>query len=191
MRGNKVPDKYENFFDLLILNFIDTHIDKYKQLNFTPNKLTFMAFITGLITVYLIYKKQYKMAAFMFLLSYYYDIVDGKFARKYNMVTKLGDYLDHASDYIKTFLLFGILYYDNPKKFKRLIPLFLLFLSFVFFGALIQETLFNKDKSIMSIIVDFKFAKNFAINNISLLKYIGFGTGNLIMALIIFFWDRI
>ena len=33
----------------------------------------------------------------MFLLSYYFDTVDGKFARKYNMATKMGDYLDHTS----------------------------------------------------------------------------------------------
>jgi phosphatidylglycerophosphate synthase len=191
MRGNKVPDKYENFFDLLILNFIDTHIDKYKQLNFTPNKLTFMAFITGLLAAYLIYKKQYKYAAFMFLLSYYFDLVDGKFARKYNMVTKMGDYLDHGSDYIKTILLFVALYYDDTNKFKRLIPLFLLFLLLIVFGAFIQETLFQKDKSIISKIAEFKFSEKFAINNISLLKYIGFGTGHLLLAIIIFFWDKL
>ncbi len=186
---NKVPDKYENFFDLLIYKFVDTHIEKYKELKFTPNKLTFMSFITGLIAAYSIYQKQYKIAAFMFLISYYYDIVDGKFARKYNMVTKFGDYLDHGSDYIKSILLFIALYYDNPDKFKRLIPVFIIFLLFIAFGNLIQESLFKKDTSIISKIGDLKFAKDFATNNLPLLKYIGFGTAHLILALVIFFWN--
>ena len=188
MSSNKIPYEYENIIDLNIMKFIDTHIHIYKKLNLTPNKLTLMALITALLTVYLIYKKQYKYAAFMFLLSYYFDIVDGKFARKYNMVTKFGDYFDHFVDFFKLLLLLIFLYKDNPTKFKNIIPLITFIILISGFHILIQETLFENEenKTIVGLI---KFNKKFAENNLYLIKYFGCGTTNVLIALIIFFWN--
>jgi phosphatidylglycerophosphate synthase len=188
MSTNKIPDKYENIFTQLIRKFADSQLELYKKLSLTPNKITLLSFITGLLCAYLVYKKQYKYAAFMFLLSYYFDTVDGKFARKYNMATKMGDYLDHTSDYIKTIILIIVLYYDNPKRFKKLIPIFVILLLMLTFYMGIQETLFERDKSVLGLL---KFDKKFANNNLYLVKYFSCSSVHLIMALIIFFWNGI
>jgi phosphatidylglycerophosphate synthase len=188
MSSNKIPDEYENIITILFRKLADSQIDTYKKLNLTPNVITLFAFVTGLLTAYLVYKKKYKYAAFMFLLSYYFDSADGKFARKYNMVSKMGDYLDHASDYIKTIILIIVLYLDNPQRFKRLIPIFIFLILMLAFYVGIQETLFEKDKSILGLI---KFDKKFAENNLHLVKYFSCGSVHLIMALIIFFWDKL
>ena len=188
MSSNKIPYEYENIIDLNIMKFIDTHIHIYKKLNLTPNKLTLMALITALLTVYLIYKKQYKYAAFMYLLSYYFDVADGKFARKYNMVTKFGDYFDHSVDFIKIILLIVFLYRDNPKKFIKLIPLITFIILISSFHILIQETLFENEEN-KTVLGFIKFNKKFAENNLYLIKYFGYGTSNLLIALIIFFWN--
>jgi phosphatidylglycerophosphate synthase len=188
MDTNKIPNEFENFFILGIRNLAESHLETYKKLNFTPNKITLLAFITGLLCAYLIYKKQYKYAGFMFLISFYFDTVDGKFARKYNMASKMGDYLDHASDYIKTFVLLYVLYKDNPRRFKKLTPLFIFLLLMLAFYMGIQETLFEKNKSILGLL---KFDRKFAENNLYLVKYFSCGTAHLIMALTIFFWNSI
>jgi phosphatidylglycerophosphate synthase len=185
---NKIPNEYENFFTIALRNLADSHLETYKKLNFTPNKLTLLSFITGLLCAYLIYKKQYKYAAFMFLISYYFDTVDGKFARKYNMASKLGDYIDHGSDYIKTFVLLYVLYKDNPRRFKKLIPLFIFLLLILGFYMGIQEALYEKNKSILGLL---KLDRKFAENNLYLVKYFSCGTAHLIMALTIFFWDKL
>jgi phosphatidylglycerophosphate synthase len=124
----------------------------------------------------------------MFLISYYFDTVDGKLARKYNMSSKMGDYFDHASDYIKTFVLFYVLYKDNSTRFKKLIPLFIFLLLILGFYMSIQETLFENNKSILGLL---KFDKKIAENNLYLVKYFSCGTAHLIMALTIFFWNKI
>ena len=188
MSTDKIPNEYENFFSVFLRTIADSQMDIYKKLSLTPNVITLLAFITGLLCAYLVYKKQYKYAAFMYLLSYYFDVADGKFARKYNMTTQMGDYLDHMSDYIKTIILAIVLYHDNPQRFKRLIPLFTFLLLILAFYMGIQEALFEKNKSVLGL---FKFDKKFAQNNLHLVKYFSCGTYNLFIALIIFFWDKI
>ncbi len=188
MHTDKIPNEYENFFTIFLRNIAESQLDMYKKIGLTPNKITLLAFITGLLCAYLVYKKQYEYAAFMYLLSYYFDTADGKFARKYNMASKIGDYWDHASDYIKTVILAIVLYKDNPERFKRLIPIFTFLLLMLAFYMGIQEALFEKNKSILGL---FKFNKKFAENNLHLVKYFSCGTYNLIIALIIFFWNNL
>ncbi len=190
MDGNKIPNEYENIVDLNIMKFINSHIHIYKKLGFTPNKLTIMAMITAILTLYLIHKKEYKYAAIFFLISYYFDSADGKFARKYNMVTKFGDYFDHGVDTLKYILIIIFLYKDDPEKIKRIVPLVAFILLICGFHILVQETLFEKEKN-KSIIGIIKLNKQFAENNLYLIKYFGCGTGHLLFALIIFFWEKI
>jgi len=54
----------------------------------------------NLICVYLLIHKSYKLSALFLMISYYFDMMDGYIARKYDQVTEFGDWFDHISDLI-------------------------------------------------------------------------------------------
>jgi hypothetical protein len=192
---NKLNDQYENIFDIYIIKFIDSHIHIYKQLGFTPNMVTTLSLVTGIISAYMVHKKNYKLAGILFFIAYYFDCVDGKFARKYNMVTKIGDYYDHISDIIKFVLIMYVLYKDNTTRFKTfgLIIILLMILCFYHLGC--QEGVYNTYNNIKvteSPSLDIlKPNKESSLININNTKYFGCGTLFVVMSLIIFFWNNL
>ena len=99
-----------------------------KKYGFTPNILTTISLIFCGISALLLINRNYLLAAFMYLISYYFDCMDGHFARKYNMVTKFGDYYDHFADITKVILILYVLYNIDSKKFFIIIPFIILFI---------------------------------------------------------------
>jgi len=71
-----------------------------KKLNITPNMITSISIVFGILAIYFLYKNKFLQFTIMFCLYYLLDIVDGYHARKYNMCSKLGDYYDHTRDAI-------------------------------------------------------------------------------------------
>ena len=49
---NKIADHYECPIDKHLLKFIDMHLDLYYKLGFTPNMVTTLSIIVGLLTGY-------------------------------------------------------------------------------------------------------------------------------------------
>ena len=190
---NKLHDKHENIFDLYLLRFIDTHLHIYKQLNLTPNIITTFSLISGLTSGYMIYKKNFKSAGLLFFLAYYFDCVDGKFARKYNMVTKFGDMYDHFSDVFKFFLVIFLLYKNNSKKFARtgIIIILLIFLCLYQIScqqAIYEDTNNNSESPTLDY---FKPSKESCLVNIYHTKYFGCGTAFVFTSIIIFLWNEL
>lgn len=110
----KFPIEYDNFIDIILYHIADFFSPFFKKLNFTPNMFTTLSFLVGLFSNYCFYIKKYKLSAFMYLLSYWFDTIDGHYARLYNMQSKLGDYYDHITDAIVSFI-FLILFTINTK----------------------------------------------------------------------------
>ncbi len=117
---NKIPYKYECPLDICLLRFIDTHLNAYKKLNFTPNMITTIGIIFGFLSMQNIFEGNYKLAALLILIAYYFDCVDGKLARKYNMQTNFGDYYDHFGDIFKIVIVIYALYNTNKEKFHQI-----------------------------------------------------------------------
>lgn len=188
---NKLDPAHENLFDIYICKFIDSHIHIYKQLGLTPNMITTLSLIGGILTAYLIYKKQYKTAGILFFISYYFDCVDGKVARKYNMTSKLGDYYDHISDTIKFILIMYALYKDNSNRFKYIGLIIFLLVILCLYHLGCQEGVYGKEDNLSeSPTLDiFKPSKESALKNIYNTKYFGCGTFYIILSLLIFFWN--
>ncbi len=63
---NKLSDQYENIFDIYIYKFIDSHLHIYKQLGLTPNMVTSLSLISGIISAYMIHNKKYKIGGIFF-----------------------------------------------------------------------------------------------------------------------------
>ncbi len=188
---NKLSDQYENIFDIYIYKFIDSHLHIYKQLGLTPNMVTSLSLISGIISAYMIHNKKYKIAGILFLIAYYFDCVDGKLARKYNMVSKFGDYYDHISDVFKLLLIIYVLYKDNFETFKYTSIIIILLSILCLYQMGCQQVIYSDIQQTQeSPTLDiFKPSKESCMSNIHNTKYFGCGTFYIILSLIIFFWN--
>lgn len=188
---NKIPDTYECPLDICLLKFIDTHLDTYYKLGFTPNMITTIGIIFGLLSMYNIFHSNFKIAAFLLLCAYYFDCVDGKLARKYNLQTKLGDYYDHFGDLFKIIIILYALYKTNPTRLKNITLIIIFLISSMMIHLGYQEIIYNKNESPT---LNFskkliEFDKN-PEKTIQYTRYFGCGTFILVICIIIFFWKK-
>ena len=150
----------------------------------------------GLLASYEIFEERFFTAMLFFFISYYFDCVDGKLARRYNMVTLFGDLYDHFGDGLKYVAIFTALLYNNEQKktskqWTYLIILFFLsILTMLHFGY--QERISNVDNTpnylyLYKKLVDFDEHPQ---KTIRYTKYFGSGTWILCVGLIIFFWCK-
>ncbi len=191
---NKLPDKYECPFDIYLLKFIDRHLHIYHELGLTPNIITTISIIFGLLSAYQILKNRFNIAALLMLFSYYFDCVDGKLARKYNMVTKFGDMYDHIGDILKVFVIMYALFFTtkklNSKQFIYIgIILILALFQYIHLGY--QETIYiNEESGFLNMCKTLVFFDKTPEKSICYTRYFGCGTWMLCFALLIIFWRK-
>ena len=147
--------------------------------------VTTLSLITGIISAYMIHKKNYKIAGILFFIAYYFDCVDGKLARKYNMTSKFGDYYDHISDIIKFLLIMYVLYKDNYTRFKNFSIIIILLVILCLFHLGCQQGIYNDTgKESESPTLDvLKPSKESSLLNINNTKYFGCGTFYIIVSI--------
>lgn len=143
----KVPYEYENPLDNFLYELSEINSPYFYSIGFTPNMITTLSNIACIILILLLLNTNYYLAALFVLISFYFDCMDGHFARKYKMYSSLGDYYDHISDIIKTFAILITLFYIDSNKFYKIIPIIILFtiLSTIHIGC--QELLNNSYNS--------------------------------------------
>jgi phosphatidylglycerophosphate synthase len=190
----KVESTYENPLDN-ILYYISEYTSPYAySLNLTPNILTTISIIFVVICVYLLLNKRYYLASLMYLIAYYFDCMDGFFARKYKMYSKFGDYYDHISDIFKNISVLYTLYYINSKKFFYYIPIIILstILYNIHLGC--QEIYYGKNESeTLSILkkicpIKNKEDKQSAANVMIYTRFFASGTNILLMMIFIIYY---
>ena len=146
---HKLDRKYYSLIDNLI-NDSFTLFNNFEflyKIGFTPNMITFISIGFLLLSGYYIDKRQFKIAGLMYAISYYFDCVDGFFARRYKMYSKLGDYLDHGSDIFGFLFIMYLLYKQNPILIKSYFwQLFFLILMIAVQSGC-KEKLSNKESS--------------------------------------------
>lgn len=101
----KIANELDNMLDNLLIDIIDPITKSLYQLKITPNEITIFSTIIGLLSFYFLWNFQILNFIVCFVLYYFLDCMDGYYARKYNMVTVVGDYLDHIRDLIIFILL--------------------------------------------------------------------------------------
>jgi phosphatidylglycerophosphate synthase len=152
MDGKKIPDHLECPIDTFILDNIVIPVNPvFKSMGATPNILTGISGVFGLLAVYFVYKSNYAIGALMFLLSYIFDCFDGNFARTYNMVTPFGDWFDHVKDNVIIMLiLVTVLFKKDLKTGTKLLSIgVLLVLSLFAFSFLnFQEKHYHENKKV-------------------------------------------
>lgn len=110
---------FESPFDTFFFHPLATKtVDIYKQLGLTPNNVTTLSLICSLLSTYYLYYGKYNTAAFIYLLNYYFDCVDGRLARKYKMSSDIGEAYDTLSDNIAGAILLLVMFYLIKNEYK-------------------------------------------------------------------------
>ena len=158
--------------DYLVSKEIIKTLPFWKNLNVTPNILTTFGLISSVICLYALTNRQTLLAIIMLCSRWYFDYADGLMARKYKMVTVIGDYYDHITDIVFTLgFIFVILLSKYPKKSNLklvLIGLILFFYSmFVLHYSAVELDFFKKNKKETML----SKLRHFAPSNINFFKY--------------------
>jgi len=180
MNCSKLSNSDECPIDIIFISMASAVAPLFHKLCITPNMVTAMSLLTGLAASYFLWYDQKCIAVLLFIISYFFDCLDGYMARKYNMETVFGDYFDHFSDVIKTIILLGVILYKLPKNCKLIyFGLFciLMLLTFMHLGCQEKKSAFNNSHSL-------NFTKNLCIDRYAhFLKYFGTGTVTLFLAI--------
>ena len=148
--GLKIPTHFENPIDNFLIFICDKLNTLFYKLHFTPNIITTLSLITTIIGIWCIYNAHYRIGAILIFIGYFFDCADGNYARKYNMVSKFGDYYDHISDVFKIILLAIIIYHLKIKN-KTKIILLIIAIIFILLLAIhmgCQEKYYNRPSSL-------------------------------------------
>lgn len=82
----------------------------FADIGLSPNQFTLLSIVLAILTSYLLAKQNFLASFICFLGTAFLDLVDGAVARRKNMVSKKGAYLDTITDRIvEIIVLFGFL----------------------------------------------------------------------------------
>lgn len=181
----KLEENQENPIDNIIYKIVKDLDPIFYKLNFTPNIITTLSLITGLLSVYY-FSKDNLLSIPLYIFSYTLDCSDGYFARKYNMISQFGDLYDHISDTIKNIIIFYFIYIKVKPKYKNeIILLILSFLILTSYHISLQELVYNKKEESISLDLINKHI-NLDKNNIYWSRYFGGGSFTLLIAILMY-----
>jgi hypothetical protein len=112
VNGRKIDPCYENPIDNAIINICEWCCPWFKKFNFTPNGITTIGNIFGVIGLFALNYEYPYIFIISVTLSYFFDCLDGHYARKYDMCSWFGDMYDHISD-ILFLITYGYLHYTK------------------------------------------------------------------------------
>ena len=98
--GRKLPAYLENPVDNLCLWITRPLRPVFWRAGFTANHITVMSGIFWAVSVIRMQTSSWKRAAVNYAIGYMLDVMDGNYARYYNMTSVYGDILDHSKDII-------------------------------------------------------------------------------------------
>jgi phosphatidylglycerophosphate synthase len=181
--GRKIPEDMENPFDNIILRFAERINPALVALGVTPNLLTSFSLIFGVAAAVFIYWGWFVTGAILFFMAYVFDCMDGNMARAFDMVTRFGDFYDHATDAVRG-VSFIIAIAFSPMLYQWKVVLFVTTLilyvaSMVHIGC--QERMYGKSVSCLQML---EYLCPNPDKNIYATRY--FGTGTTVVFIVTF-----
>ncbi len=138
MTPHKLPDELTNPIDVTLRDFGELFFPTFRRLGFTANTLTSIGRLFDIAGLYLLYQWNVPGYAISTSIAYFFDVIDGAYARKYDMVSDFGDKLDHYGDNIMFSILVIIVYW---RMFKYLDMRYIVGTSVIF--AIIVKLLYT------------------------------------------------
>ncbi len=188
--GRKISTNIENPIDNHIISLCDKMIKFCVKYEITPNEIT----LTRLFLLYFIYNYLFKtnkkfIPIVLIMIFYFMDCLDGHLARTTDSVTKVGDILDHLTDFIFLVMIFYYVYSLNNKKILVIYIIFL-YLGLAHMGVQQLNYAHNNPNKQFEFIDYFNNFHLFKKDDITLTRYFGCGTFVLIVVLIIYFYKK-
>jgi phosphatidylglycerophosphate synthase len=191
----KIPRELENPVDNVFLDVADGLLPILHRTGHTPNIITTHSFVLGLGSIHALHNDAVWRFCVMYMLSYFFDCVDGHFARHYKMTSKFGDQYDHFTDMAVPLGIFAVLYLkyaSGKRQFGKTtviaisIILFFAYMMLRQFGC--QQLAFselNKQKQRPQELLDNLQPLCISDDDIKFTRYFGAGTFNLVFVAII------
>lgn len=110
--GRKLPRQYENPIDNVLTDIAEKANPYFYWLGFVPNHITCLSAAFGVGSAFLLAQQSFYLASACFMISYFFDVADGNYARTYNMVSDIGDILDHGKDILVVVSLFWVILFE-------------------------------------------------------------------------------
>lgn len=188
-----IPEKDECPIDNLMNSGANRISPTFKKLGFTPNQITTLSLIFGLLAILALWKKYYVAFLLLYIISYFFDCMDGTYARRYKMTSEIGDWYDHVKDVVVGILIIIVLIFRYSCSMyvwvlcAGIMAVFSVLLG-VFIGC---QASIHKEGSSTNILK--KLCPQNKQKAIRVLRYFGTGTWTIAMFLcvsIIFFCSR-
>ena len=108
---NSVNSPIRNIFRNIALYLSDKIHSKLPFIQ--PNHITTFGIILNACALMNLLNRDFSLFIILFIMAYFCDVLDGVYARKYNMETKAGKFYDKFADWVKlmsTYVMFSTLY---------------------------------------------------------------------------------
>ena len=109
---SKIPLHNEDHIDNIMIPIADKLCPMFKKLKYTPNGITTISLLFALAAIYNLGTRNITMFSLYYSISYFFDVMDGHYARKYNMKSENGDKYDHFKD-VSVVLVIGFILFDK------------------------------------------------------------------------------
>ena len=186
--SRKIPRDLDNPIDNILIDIAEWMNPYFKRLHFTPNMITTLSLIFGIVFNIAFYKNYYIFAAVSILISYYFDCMDGNYARTYDMQSRFGDFYDHVKDWTIFIIFIFILFTKTTSINFKLICIFVLiilcFFTIIHVGCTEEYIRKNRKNIVNSVALDsISFCPN--METMRLTKYFACGSFNIAIAVIV------
>jgi phosphatidylglycerophosphate synthase len=110
-RGHKIPSHLEHpLTTSILLPLCDMVVDALYVRGIVPNHVTALSFVVRMTSIGIVFFSGASWTTVaLFAFGYWLDCLDGVLARRHNLVTSLGDMLEHINDVTTTLLLCAVL----------------------------------------------------------------------------------
>jgi phosphatidylglycerophosphate synthase len=90
----------EDYAKGVFQKLIGSRIIKLQRIGLNANRITYISIISAIVAAYFFYKENLIVGGVFVLLDYFFDGMDGLYARKTKSASNVGFILDHISDYV-------------------------------------------------------------------------------------------
>lgn len=185
----KIDEKYDNPIDNFNIYIADKIAPCFRSIGLTANDITTMSLVLGLLSIFFLWKGYVWLFAITFYISYFFDDMDGYYARKYKITSKIGDLYDHGKDFVVISILLVVLFIRNKNCSSRMIIPAIVILAIVGILASMHYGCIEKmsEKQSDSLGFTTKICPNDPYKSSEWLRFFGAGTW-IVVAIVVIVW---
>jgi len=108
--GRKISKDNEDHVDNILVALADRVCPIFKEMNYTANGITTLSLIMSIAAIYYLMRRDMTSFTAYYMVAYFFDVMDGYYARKYRIYSDFGDKYDHYKDIVVTSIIILITY---------------------------------------------------------------------------------